>query len=529
MSVIDDHGPRRKVGPWMKLMIYIAGADEETLQHCPQHDWSCVCAAGEIFLCALVFQTAILTLVAHELFAKPGEFRVELLIGALFIALFVMLIDSYMVMRSGWHLSGIQELKRGGLDVSGGAAARIKAHIFLAVRLGFSVALAQLTAIFVSLLIFFADIEAPILDDYLKANAHLVAPATELVNATIARATSAVSNQTARVQALAGQVATTRQNIVDPSSSDPVLRQAEKEVGDLTDRNTKAEDEARSGQVFVNNESGGVKGDGNSGIPGYGPRYRSAVRQAADAKSHAQSIAVELATARSRLDDLQKQHPIAADAVRQQAHDQLPSLEESLKAEESKLGAGKNELATLIANREENIRKAIENSPDHVAMNNGFLHRIAILEDIATKDRKIAAVIILIDLISFALELAGVFSKVTSFIPTMYAALTARNAYMGAVHIVDEMTAELKAIDAESEKIGIQPDPDPPLEPAPAAAPPLVPEPTLDIDKPPEPAKRPRGRPRKHPRPNNGASGASNILHLPTRKNADESDESNKG
>jgi len=52
-----------------------------------------------------------------------------------------MLIDSYMVMRSGWHLSGIEQLKRGGIDVSGGPWARIKATIFLAVRIALSIGL----------------------------------------------------------------------------------------------------------------------------------------------------------------------------------------------------------------------------------------------------------------------------------------------------------------------------------------------------------------------------------------------------
>ncbi len=84
------------------------------------------------------------------------------MIASLFIATFILFIDSYMIMRSGWHLSGIAELKRGGLDISGGPVARIKTGFFLTFRIMLSIGLAQLTAIFVSLLIFAADINSPI-------------------------------------------------------------------------------------------------------------------------------------------------------------------------------------------------------------------------------------------------------------------------------------------------------------------------------------------------------------------------------
>ena len=53
-----------------------------------------------------------------------------MVVVSIFIATFILFIDSYMVMRSGWHLSGIQELKRGGWDISGGMTVRIKAGYF---------------------------------------------------------------------------------------------------------------------------------------------------------------------------------------------------------------------------------------------------------------------------------------------------------------------------------------------------------------------------------------------------------------
>jgi hypothetical protein len=140
----------------MKFLIRLAGADEETLRRCPPQDWDNVRAVGELMICTWLYQTGLFSVITHRLFAPPGQIRPELVLISMFGASFISLIDSYMVMRSGWHLSGIEELKRGGIDVSGGPLARIKANIFLAIRILLSIGIAQLTAIFLSIIIFAA-------------------------------------------------------------------------------------------------------------------------------------------------------------------------------------------------------------------------------------------------------------------------------------------------------------------------------------------------------------------------------------
>jgi hypothetical protein len=79
---------------------------------------------------------------------------------------------------------------------------------------------------------------------------------------------------------------------------------------------------------------------------------------------------------------------------------------------------------------------------------------------------------LLIDLTSFGFELAAVLAKVTSYVPTTYAALLARDAYMQVVHIVDEMMVQLNHGSGETDLFGNSVDPL-------------------------SPPKRPRGRPRK--------------------------------
>jgi hypothetical protein len=504
MDMMSDGVPPPKAGWWMKLLIKIAGVDEETLRGCPLHDWENVRAVGEIMICTLLYQSGLFALILHRLFAAPGQIRPELVLVSMFIATFIMFIDSYMVMRSGWHIEGIKALLHAGLEIAGGTLARIKSGIFLSIRIGLSIGLAQLTAIFVSLLIFAGDINAKIHEKYLTTNAHLIGPATTMVDAAIQRATDAATAQTKLVNNLAAEVAVVRQNEIDPLSGDPQIRQAQEEVSQLVAEKAKAEEAVQNAETFAANEYGGIKGDqGNSGVPGYGLRYRAATEQIKNARLHTQNIDKQLDAARSRLADLRKKAPVASETTEQRTHNQLSSFQGSLNAENDKLSKLKDELAKLIEGREDAIRKAIERAPDHVGLDDGFLTQIAVLERIAQEDRKIAAIILLIDLVSFGFELAAVLAKVTSYVPTTYSALLASGGFMRVVEIVEDMTGRLKDLDDKAPKEPEDQPSDKPLDGLPGESAAAIPEP---------PPKRKRGRPRKHPLPpgTTGANGQGN-------------------
>jgi hypothetical protein len=489
-----------KAGPLTKMLLKIAGVDEATLLQCPPHDWDNARAVGEIMICTWLYLAALFAMISQHLFAASGQIRPELVLTSMAIASFITLIDSYMIMRSGWHLSGIEELKRGGLDISGGAVARMKAGFFLTIRILLSIGIAQLTAIFLSLIIFGADIAARIEGPYLQANARLTSNATALVDGGIQRATEAVTVQSAQVAALSAQVTALRQNAIDPSSRDPQMRQAEEEVAQLLTRQAKSEDEMQSAETFASNELAGIKSDaGNSGQVGDGPRHRAAIEQVANAKSHAAEIAKALAAARDRLDTLRKQLASGNDATKQRADERLPGFENVLASENAKLANLKEQLNQLTQGRDDAIRKAVENAPDHVRRDDGFLAQIMALEHIAQADSKVLWIIALIDVTSFGLELAAVLAKVTSFVPTTYAALLARDAYLGAVRITNAMVAELNGgVRAEEKKPPLRPRAEPANDNHRGNGEDLGPDPFGGRnDPPPQPPKRPRGRPRK--------------------------------
>jgi hypothetical protein len=495
MNILELQGAP-KINWLDRVAMQAAFADEATLRICPPADLQHVKATAALLIGTTIYQALLFTLIAYSLFASPGQWRLDLVLGAAFLALFIQRIDAFCVIGSQWHLSGIEEIKRGGLDIYGGLKARIKAGVFLALRILLSIGLAQLTAVFVSLLVFHADIAARNQARYLERNRPLTAEATTLVDGEIRRATEAVTDQGARIAALSTQVTALRQEQIDPAADAPEMQQTQQEITQLLDQRTKADDAVRSAEAFAADELAGIKRvAGNSGVIGIGPKRRAAEEEVANTKAHAQEIGNMLDAARARLDALHDRLASANEAAKQQSRDQLPVFENSLAAENTKLSALKDQLAAQIRGRNDAIREAIEHSPNHVPLDNGFLARISALEGIAQDDPKIALVILLIDVTSFGFELAAVLAKVTSFVPTTYSALIARDAYLRAVNIADEIVRE---IDLCVGKTPLRSQPSNDNERGPWSN--GKPGPSGPGDPAPQPPKRPRGRPRKYPR-----------------------------
>jgi Domain of unknown function (DUF4407) len=502
MSSLDGSLPSAPatVSPWVKLLWKIGGIDKEVLYQCPQRDRDAVKAAAEIFICTFVYQAALWTVVGHMLFASPGRIRPDIIIVGLFLAMFVLLIDSWMFMRTAWEHAGLHELRRGGLDCGDGPLAHIKGGAFLAVRIGLAIGNAQLTAIFFSLLIFAGDINSRLQDDYLRANSQLLVQAIKVVDEAIARDTDAFKRQATIVEKLSNQVSTLQQGLVDPAALDPEYQQAQRELQQLLDEKTKADESLQNSQAFAANEYGGIKGDaGNSGRPGRGVRYRAAVDQVENNRAYASQINRNLDTVRARIDSIRQRAPEANQAALEHSREQLPGFESELSAENAKLAALKKELDNLVVGRESDIQRVIDSAPDHVPFSGGFLGRIMALDHISAENPKLFLIIALLDVCSFGFELAGVLSKVTAYVPTTYSMIIARDSYMQAVRIADEMMAELKTIGIQNhEAPDIQPADDPSLNAAFATTP--APAANANGASPPV-EKRKRGRPRKNPLP----------------------------
>lgn len=499
--------PAHSLFGWLpKFLNGIAGADEDTLKQCPQRDHTNIRSIAMLMLGSLLYQTALFSYFGKIALAPSPEIFPFTILGAFGIAAFILLIDRYVVIISGYHQEGMRTLARGGMDIRGGVLTRSKGFGVLAIRVGvLSVGLAQLTAVFLGLLVFGPDIRAVVESTYLTGNAHLISQATVLIDNAIHRETDAVNGESGRVAALTAQVQKLQQNVVDQGAADPEVAEPQREISELIKRKAAADEAVVAAQNFESSEAGGIKANSaNSGQVGKGPRWAAAVKEVADAKAYAQQITQQLHDARGRLDALRQQASAKDRTVVLQSRDQLPPLETSLTVENAKLAELKSELAKMITGRDQSIREIVNNAPDHVGYNDGLLAQIAVLEQIAQRDQKIKFVIILIEVVSFGLELAAVMAKVFGNAPTTYAALLARDVFMDSVRLVDEMTDELKkreggASDDPSPSPGDLPNGGTPSSGGAAA-------PSLSESKdepappqPPQPLKRKRGRPRKHP------------------------------
>ena len=204
------------------------------------------------------------------------------------------------------------------------------------------------------------------------------------------------------------------------------------------------------------------------------------------------------------MDDLIKQFTTQKDAARLKIEEQLTSLDKSIAAGKEKVAALEEHLMRLKAGRDEAIRAAVMQAPDYVPKRTGLLIQIAALRSLADGNPEIAIVILLIEIVSFGFELAGGLAKITAFVPTTYAAYLARDAYMRAVAIVDEMAQELDKRAAGPQKsvaelaLGIEVAND--NQPRSHASKSRAATNGAGADlPPPQPPKRPRGRPRKTP------------------------------
>lgn len=426
---------------WMtKLLIKLGGADPDTLRRCPQVEVDNVTKPAWILLLVFVLQSGVYSLVAEHLFGVPGEWHPELDFCGVFIAFFVMVLDSYVIMRAGWYAASIRDLKAEGRDLSGGPTEKAKAGIFLGIRVLLTVGISQLVGIFFMLIVFAHDIGGPIKDEWLRANATLIAAASAPVDAEIKRDTDAVTAETKVNDALRGQITGLQEGELDPLAADPQMQQARAELNGLLSQKADADKAVITAERFASDELAGVVGArGNSGKPGNGPRRRAALEQQKDARDHAKAISDAIGAARQRIDALRTKLEANGNAAKLQAHDQLPVFKQSLEDGETKLRQLKEKLAGTIRARDAAIEAAVEAAPDYVPRNDGLLNRLKILEHITNSDSMLYLIALLIDLVSFGFELAAVLAKVTVSIPSSYGALLVSEVYERIRRIADSI------------------------------------------------------------------------------------------
>jgi hypothetical protein len=97
--------------PFQRFLLWIAGVDAETLRLSPSIEWGEIYGIATIMLFSAGYQAALFALIAHQIFGD-GSFQFTLVLGAIFLASFILVIDRHVIMVSSWHSTGLEDLTR---------------------------------------------------------------------------------------------------------------------------------------------------------------------------------------------------------------------------------------------------------------------------------------------------------------------------------------------------------------------------------------------------------------------------------
>jgi hypothetical protein len=493
----------RPPGPIVGGLARLSGTDKPTLCLCPQRDHDIAAEDGALLLAVCLYQTTIFTLVLHKTLAAPGQIRPELIALGIGLAVLVMLLDIIMVMRPAWISAGEHALKRGGLLLEVGSGKRIQMGFFLTLRISIVLISATLTSMLVGTLIFSRDIGSLSAHDYLVANAPVIANATATVDGEIGRTSAGLKSQVDHVSTLSSQIDMVRQTQIDPTAADPRIQQTLRQITQLEAARDEASKARTQADDFASDELSGARNSrSNSGVAGNGPVRAAAQEKAHHAADDERRIDSQLAASRQRLDSLHKEFVGASDSARQQADTRLPQLQDALTSEQGKGHELQDRLAQLTADRDDAIQRIVMNDPDFHARDDGLLAQLRALERITHGDPIALTLVLLIDAFAFFIEAAVVCAKTFARVPTTYACLVARNAYLSDVAIAEEALEDLCVRNARDDLAN-------PF----SAVHPKAGEPDASLTRPRSPdgngeapVRRKRGRPPKNPPPTDPAA-----------------------
>lgn len=445
---------RQTFNTFTRFQIWLTGTDPVLLARCPARDIGNVKTIAWLMMGVWIWQTTMFALVAHMMLARAGDIRPALIATAMLIATLILLIDSYMIMRSSWYVHGLEELKRGGLGIQVSLAARIKSWMSLAVRLFISLVLAMLIALFCAVLLFGKDISKDIESAYQQQNARLMAAVTARIDNELKKMADAVAAATAVMTRLNDDEASLRRIIVDPAVTDAEMKLTLDRIARLEGVKRNAERALTEAEAFAANELGGIRGaPGNSGIPGSGPVRRAAEERLQAARRASENAGRELTAAQARLRELQELSAASARRRADTAAQKLADVTRDRPIAQTRLTALEEEYRTMSARREQAIQAALEADPAYLPKDDGLLARVRVLKQMMN-DPWVFTIVVLFDLAFFALELAAVLSKITTFVPASYSVELAYEDYLRAYSYAQALADEINNLGQSAKAFG---------------------------------------------------------------------------
>lgn len=175
---------------WLATTFLTAAAhdDPELIAQCPPGERNSAIVRGILLILYVIFLAIDFAIIGHDLL--NSSFDPAIVLGAMFMAAFLGLVDHYVMLRTAIFPDGMKGLRHGGFDVDVPIGAGLSSKLCKALRVMLSVALGCVVAVFMGLALNRAAVNKRIAAMHLAANSVLVQKATADFNARRLRASS---------------------------------------------------------------------------------------------------------------------------------------------------------------------------------------------------------------------------------------------------------------------------------------------------------------------------------------------------
>jgi hypothetical protein len=443
MKAPDDEAPR-SFSAFTRFQMRLVGVDAKEMEGCPQRDIDMVTTLFWVMAGVWLWQSIVFSLTLHMVLASPSEWRPALIAVALLLATIILLYDSYGIMMPSWTAHGLEELKRGGIELEVPLLQRIANASWLTLRLMAAVVTSIMITLFCSLQVFERDIAEESARAARDANKELVAGVEARFNRQLADLDEDRARLAQNRDALIAEDAQLRRRLeADREENDPLVRPLADGLTRLEAEKTEAETTLRQAEARAADELGGTRTAETTGIPGNGPRAQAARQRVEAARRAVEAKAQELNEARAQLTTTRAQRRGEYAQQAGDAQTRLTELQSAKEEAERKLKANTEERARLIGDHGKTIHAELDLDPMRATAVNGFLGKVKALWRLSG-DPVIGFVTVLFDIFFFSIEMAAIVSKLATFVPSTYATRLARTEHFRAALEAQMLARDLR-------------------------------------------------------------------------------------
>ena len=321
---------------------------------------------------------------------------------ALGISTSLVVLDRMIFLAASWRNTGVAALRDVGIDLGNSERWAFPKSVAAFVARGtIAVSFSALTGVFGAQLLLASDLATQRELSWKTVNAVPIANAERVVDMKSATP-DAVASVQAEIDRVSSEASSLHLQAADPSSANPIVKQARDDVVKLTAELAQTRSEGDSAQQTLSDETLGVQSGGTSGRKGNGPRAQSDAAKAKIIGARETQETADLAAAQKRLDIEVAQFANTSGAT-EQVMGQLRPIDDELAADRQQLAGLNAKETSLVKSRSDEIDGILIRDPNFVPRDTGLLGDIAALEDLEKRPGAFG-VTVLIQLVALSID-----------------------------------------------------------------------------------------------------------------------------